>query len=242
MFRQDWSWKCSAWKAEILPIWTNVPWTNVVVTVVICCVCSQDPLFKVWSKSGYCYPHYYSGWVGGGWDFARLRLTQPSLVKLKLGLSLAKIVARTWIFQNFKNSKNGRKWLPWSLAYTIFWFLVSLNSLHAISYHINIIISGCNQFIRLGRKRTKTPQNKKRILKDWISSLQDFAIIQVDDVLIRVRSSADSFVAETKREFISDLLISLYHGWPSLCQWETYKVPEWHIQKPLSPGKQINPP
>ena len=26
---------------------TNVLWTNVVVTVVICCICSQDPLFKV---------------------------------------------------------------------------------------------------------------------------------------------------------------------------------------------------
>ena len=37
---------------EILVIWTNVPrtnvaWTNVVVTVVICCICSQDPLLKV---------------------------------------------------------------------------------------------------------------------------------------------------------------------------------------------------
>ena len=31
---------------------TNVAWTNVLVTVVICCICSQDPLFKVWSKSG----------------------------------------------------------------------------------------------------------------------------------------------------------------------------------------------
>ena len=36
----------------VLLIWTNVPrtnvaWTNVVVTVVICCKCSQDPLFKV---------------------------------------------------------------------------------------------------------------------------------------------------------------------------------------------------
>ena len=38
--------------AEILLIWTNalrtnVAWTNVAVTVVICCICSQDPLFKV---------------------------------------------------------------------------------------------------------------------------------------------------------------------------------------------------
>ena len=38
--------------AEIILIWTNVPrtnvaWTNVLVTVVICCICSQDPLFKV---------------------------------------------------------------------------------------------------------------------------------------------------------------------------------------------------
>ena len=36
----------------ILLIWTNVPrtnvaWTNVVVTVLICIICSQDPLFKV---------------------------------------------------------------------------------------------------------------------------------------------------------------------------------------------------
>ena len=36
----------------ILLIWTNAPrtnvaWTNVVVTVVICCICSQDPLLKV---------------------------------------------------------------------------------------------------------------------------------------------------------------------------------------------------
>ena len=43
--------------AEILLIGTNVPktnvaWTNVVVTVVICCICSLDPLFKIWSKSG----------------------------------------------------------------------------------------------------------------------------------------------------------------------------------------------
>ena len=41
--------------AEVLLIWTNVPrtnvaWTNVVVTVVICC--SQGPLFKVWLKLG----------------------------------------------------------------------------------------------------------------------------------------------------------------------------------------------
>ena len=36
----------------ILLIWTNVPktnvaLTNVVVIVVVCCICSQDPLFKV---------------------------------------------------------------------------------------------------------------------------------------------------------------------------------------------------
>ena len=31
----------------ILLTWTNVLWTNVVVTVIICCICSQDPLFKV---------------------------------------------------------------------------------------------------------------------------------------------------------------------------------------------------
>ena len=36
----------------ILLIWTNVPrinvaLKNVVVTVVFCCICSQDPLFKV---------------------------------------------------------------------------------------------------------------------------------------------------------------------------------------------------
>ena len=36
----------------ILLIWTNVPrtnvaWKNVVVTVVICCICYKDPLFKV---------------------------------------------------------------------------------------------------------------------------------------------------------------------------------------------------
>ena len=34
----------------ILLIWTNIPrtnvaWTNVDVTVIICCICSQDPLF-----------------------------------------------------------------------------------------------------------------------------------------------------------------------------------------------------
>ena len=43
--------------AEILLILTNFPrtnnaWTNFVVTIVICCICSQDPSFKVWSKSG----------------------------------------------------------------------------------------------------------------------------------------------------------------------------------------------
>ena len=38
--------------AEILLIWTNVAWTNVVVTVVICCICPQDPLLTVWSKLG----------------------------------------------------------------------------------------------------------------------------------------------------------------------------------------------
>ena len=42
--------------AEILLIWTNiartnVAFTNVTVTVGICFRCSQDPLFKVWSKS-----------------------------------------------------------------------------------------------------------------------------------------------------------------------------------------------
>ena len=36
----------------IMLIWTNVPrknvaWTNVVVTDIICCICSQDPLYKV---------------------------------------------------------------------------------------------------------------------------------------------------------------------------------------------------
>ena len=41
----------------ILLIYTNIPrtnvaWTNAVVTVVICCICSPDPLFKIWSKSG----------------------------------------------------------------------------------------------------------------------------------------------------------------------------------------------
>ena len=35
----------------ILLIWTNFPrtnvaWTTVVVTVVICCICFQDPMFK----------------------------------------------------------------------------------------------------------------------------------------------------------------------------------------------------
>ena len=43
--------------AEILLIWTNVPrrnvaWTNVTVTVGICSKWSQEPIFKVWSKSG----------------------------------------------------------------------------------------------------------------------------------------------------------------------------------------------
>ena len=32
---------------ELLLIWANVSGTNVVVTVVICCICSQDSLFKV---------------------------------------------------------------------------------------------------------------------------------------------------------------------------------------------------
>ena len=36
----------------IFLIWTNVPrtndaWTDVVVTFAICCICSQDPSFKV---------------------------------------------------------------------------------------------------------------------------------------------------------------------------------------------------
>ena len=38
--------------AEILLLWTNVARTNVMVTVVICCISSQDPLFKVLSQSG----------------------------------------------------------------------------------------------------------------------------------------------------------------------------------------------
>ena len=42
---------------EIFLIWTNVARTNVVlknvaVTVGICSRCFQDPMFKVWSKSG----------------------------------------------------------------------------------------------------------------------------------------------------------------------------------------------
>ena len=42
-------------------IWTNVPrtnvaWTNVVMTVVICCICSQDPLLKVAIYSRYLVP------------------------------------------------------------------------------------------------------------------------------------------------------------------------------------------
>ena len=42
---------------EILLIWTivartNVAWTNVTMTVGICCRYSQDPTFKVWSKLG----------------------------------------------------------------------------------------------------------------------------------------------------------------------------------------------
>ena len=46
--------KSKVFRLEILKllIWTNVhrtnvAWTNVVVTVVICCICSHDPLFKV---------------------------------------------------------------------------------------------------------------------------------------------------------------------------------------------------
>ena len=43
--------------AEIFLIWTNVArtnvvWKNVAVTVRICSRCSQDPMIKVWSKSG----------------------------------------------------------------------------------------------------------------------------------------------------------------------------------------------
>ena len=41
------NWKVFSLEVLILLIWTNVPRTNVVVTVVICCICSQDPLFKV---------------------------------------------------------------------------------------------------------------------------------------------------------------------------------------------------
>ena len=42
---------------EIFLIWTNVArtdvaWKNVTVTVGICSRCSQEPTFKVWSKSG----------------------------------------------------------------------------------------------------------------------------------------------------------------------------------------------
>ena len=43
--------------AKIFLIWTNVSrtnvaWTNVTVTVGICSRWSQEPTFKVWSKSG----------------------------------------------------------------------------------------------------------------------------------------------------------------------------------------------
>ena len=43
--------------AEIFLIWTNVArtnvtWTNVTLTVGICSKCSQEPTFKVSSKSG----------------------------------------------------------------------------------------------------------------------------------------------------------------------------------------------
>ena len=43
--------------AEIYMIWTNVArtnvaWTNVIMTVEMCSRWSQEPTFKVWSKSG----------------------------------------------------------------------------------------------------------------------------------------------------------------------------------------------
>ena len=55
---QDWTQKCSAWK----DFWDiadmdkcpqdKCVWTIVVVKDVICCRCFQNPLFKIWSKSG----------------------------------------------------------------------------------------------------------------------------------------------------------------------------------------------
>ena len=57
--------------AEILLIWTNVPrtnvaWTNVVVTVVICCRFSQDPLIKIGPVTAEIYlPKRLCG-AGGG--------------------------------------------------------------------------------------------------------------------------------------------------------------------------------
>ena len=49
--------KIGSGRAEIFMIWTNVArtnaiWTNVTVTVGICEIWSQEPTFKVWSKSG----------------------------------------------------------------------------------------------------------------------------------------------------------------------------------------------
>ena len=43
----------------ILLIWTNVTWTDVVVTVVICCICSHV-------VGGGGWVMVVDGWVGGG--------------------------------------------------------------------------------------------------------------------------------------------------------------------------------
>ena len=50
--------------AGILPIWTNVArtnvaWTNVTLTAKICSKCSQEPTFKVSSKSGQKQLRYF---------------------------------------------------------------------------------------------------------------------------------------------------------------------------------------
>ena len=58
MLGYDIFYKLALVTAEILLIWTyvartNVAWTNVTLTVGICSECSQEPTFKVSSKSGH---------------------------------------------------------------------------------------------------------------------------------------------------------------------------------------------
>ena len=78
--------------AEILLIWTNVArtnvaWTNVTVTVGICCNCSQGLTFKVWDSTAYEFVWWSSlSLYGGVYTYFSVQL-KPGFLGVRLKMS-----------------------------------------------------------------------------------------------------------------------------------------------------------